>query len=285
MTASAHAGGAARGRARARRRLGQHFLVDRNVAARIVAAAELGEGPPVLEIGPGRGALTGALREVSDSLYLVEIDAHLAGALRRRYQDDPAVVVIEGDVLATDLAALLPRPGVHVVGNLPYNIASQILLRIVDLRDRCQLAVVMLQEEVARRVAARPGGRDYGVLTLMVQLYASVEWCFRVPPRCFAPPPQVMSAVVRLRFGPAPRVSVSDPALFRWLVRSVFQHRRKMLRTTLSTALPALGVAAKESVAVLHEAGIDGHVRPETVCLEGFSRLTAAVAARCPDRD
>lgn len=282
MTPSARAGGAARGRLRSRRYLGQHFLVDANIAERIVAAAELEGRPPVLEIGPGRGALTDRLYGATDRLYLVEIDPELAGALRRRYEDDPTVIVVEADVLAADLAALLPHRDVHVVGNLPYSVASQILLRIVDLRDRCPLAVVMLQEEVARRVAARPGGRDYGVLSLMVQLYATVEWRFRVSPRCFAPPPHVTSAVVRLRLEPAPRVAVEDPALFRWLVRSVFQHRRKMLRTTLSAALPALGVAAAESVAVLREAGIDAQARPETVCLEGFSRLTAAVAARAP---
>jgi 16S rRNA (adenine1518-N6/adenine1519-N6)-dimethyltransferase len=262
------------------RRLGQHFLVDDGVAARIVAAAELAARPPVLEIGPGKGALTAHLRNMSERLYLVEIDPMLASDLRARYDADPGVVVIEGDMLALDVAAELP-PGVpvHVVGNLPYSVASQILLRLVELRDRCPLAVVMLQREVAQRVAARPGGRDYGVLTLLVQLYATVEPCFRVSPGCFQPRPQVESAVLRLRFQSAPRVPVAEPALFRQIVRGVFQQRRKMIRNTLAARLPALGVR-EDAGAILAGARIEGDARPERLDLQDFARLTDAVAAR-----
>jgi len=270
------------GRSRHVRRLGQHFLLNRGVAARIVAAAELDARPPVLEIGAGRGALTDVLRTATDRLYLVEIDPGLVDVLLDRYRTDAGIAIIEGDVLALDLPLVLQEPSVHVVGNLPYSVASQILLRIVELREWCPLAVVMLQEEVARRVVAEPGGRDYGVLTLLVQLYADAVWCFRVSRRCFSPAPRVESAVVQLRLRAAPRVPVVDPRLFRRLVQSLFQHRRKMLRNSLEGALEGVGVSAGEAVAVLREAGIDARVRPEQVCIEEFAALTAAVAARCP---
>jgi 16S rRNA (adenine1518-N6/adenine1519-N6)-dimethyltransferase len=268
------------GRAQPRRSLGQHFLTDRRVAGRIVAAAEVGGRPPVLEIGPGTGALTGFLRAATDRLYLVEIDARLAGELRVRYGSDPGVTVVEADVLAVDLDALVAEPAVHVVGNLPYNIASQVLLRLMALRGRCPLAVVMLQDEVARRVAAAPGGSDYGVLSLLVQLYAQVERCFGVSRRCFYPPPKVDSTVVRLRLQAAPRVPVADPDAFRLLVRAVFQHRRQMLRRTLGAGLAAIGGQATSAGAVLRAAAIDPAARPERLSLADFARLTAAAVAQ-----
>jgi 16S rRNA (adenine1518-N6/adenine1519-N6)-dimethyltransferase len=265
--------------ARHRRRLGQHFLVDGRVAERMVRYAELDARPAVLEIGPGRGALTGRLRQATDRLYLVEIDRRLAQALRQRYADDDAVCLVEGDILEVDLAGLLAER-VHVVGNLPYRIASQIVLKLLDIRERCPLAVVTVQEEVARRLCAQPGGRDYGVLTLLVQLYAEVERCFAIAPRSFAPPPQVGSAAVRLRLRTEPRVSVADPGVFRHLVRSLFQHRRKMVRTTLGDALDVLGIDRSASPAILAEAGVDPCDRPERIALDRFARLTGATVAR-----
>jgi 16S rRNA (adenine1518-N6/adenine1519-N6)-dimethyltransferase len=250
------------------------------VAARIVAAAELDTRPAVLEIGPGRGALTTRLRGATDRLYLVEIDPALADGLRRQYGDDPGVVIRCGDVLDIDLPALVAEPRVHVVGNLPYSVASQILLRLIELRDRCPVAVTMLQEEMATRVAAAPGGRTYGVLGVLVQLWAEVEWCFRVSRRCFAPPPQVESAVVRLRFHRDPRVSVGDSALFTALVRSLFQHRRKMVRGTLGDALDGVGVDRRMATELLRETGIDPRARPEVLGLEELGRLSVAVHAR-----
>ncbi len=264
---------------RHRRRLGQHFLVNGRVAARIVGCAELDARPAVLEIGPGRGALTDHLRRATDRLYLVEIDRRLAQALRQRYAADDAVSIIEGDILEVDLTGLLAER-VHVVGNLPYRIASQILLKLLDARERCPLVVVTVQEEVARRLGAHPGGHDYGVLTLLVQLYAEVERCFAIAPGSFAPPPQVGSAAVRLRLRPEPRVPVADPGVFRHLVRSLFQHRRKMVRTTLADALDALGVDRGASAAILDEVGVDPRDRPERIALDQFARLTGATVAR-----
>jgi 16S rRNA (adenine1518-N6/adenine1519-N6)-dimethyltransferase len=269
---------------RHRRRLGQHFLVDDRVAARIVGCAELDARPPVLEIGPGRGALTDHLRRATDRLCLVEVDRRLAQALRQRYADDGAVSVVEGDILEVDLAGLLVER-VHVVGNLPYRIASQILLRLLEVRERCPLAVVTVQEEVARRLGARPGGHDYGVLSLLVQLYAEVERCFAIAPGSFAPPPRVGSVTVRLRLHPEPRVPVADTGVFRFLVRSLFQHRRKMVRTTMGDALEDLGLDRRASTAILEEAGVDPCARPEQITLERFAGLTGATVARMARRD
>jgi 16S rRNA (adenine1518-N6/adenine1519-N6)-dimethyltransferase len=265
-----------------RRRLGQHFLSDGNVARRIVAAAEMEGRPPIVEIGPGRGALSILLREMTDHLYLVEIDPELAEGLRVRYADDPAVVIAEADVLACDVPRLVAEPAMRVVGNLPYSVASQILLRLIEWRERCPLAVVMLQEEVARRVVAKPDARDYGVLTLLVQLYADVELCFTVSRHCFSPRPQVESAVVRLRLQTSPRVPVVDPALFRVVVRSLFQHRRKMVRNTVGAALTSVGANPDDALDVLRAAGLDPTLRPENLGLRDFAELTRAVAACRP---
>ena len=260
------------------RRLGQHFLRDGNVSRRIVALGELDGRPPVVEIGPGRGALTGLLRERTDRLHLIEIDPALAGELRARYVGDAGVTITEGDVLGIDAAHILDDAAAHVVGNLPYRVASQILLRLIDWRARCPLAVVMLQEEVARRVVAQPGTRNYGVLTLLIQLYAETEYCFTVSRRCFSPPPKVESAVVRLRLHGEPRVPVVDPALFRIVVRSVFQQRRKMVRNTIGTALSLIG-AAVDGEEILRAAGIDPSARPERLGLSEFATLTGVIAA------
>jgi 16S rRNA (adenine1518-N6/adenine1519-N6)-dimethyltransferase len=269
---------------RRRRRLGQHFLVDGRAAARIVALARLESRPAVLEIGPGRGALTDRLRRAASRLYLVEVDAALAQALSARYAGDPAVSVIHADVLDVDLEALIDEP-VHVVGNLPYRIASQILLKLVDFRRRCPLAVVTVQDEVARRVCAPPGGRDYGILTLLVGLYAEVERCFGIGPRSFAPPPRVQSAVIRLRPQATPRVPMADPEVFRQLIRSLFQQRRKMIRGTIGGALESLGIGDPgASTAILAEAGVDPRSRPEDVSLESFGVLTGAVVRRLAGR-
>ena len=265
---------------RGRPRLGQHFLVDGRIAGRIVAAGELAERPPVLEIGPGRGALTKRLCAATDRLYLIEPDAALADALHHAYAGTPGVVVVRGDVMRVDLEALVSEPRVHVVGNLPYNVASQILLRLVDFRHRCPLAVVMLQREMAERVAAPPGSRTYGVLGVLVQLWAEVEWCFGVGRGAFVPRPRVESAVVRLRFHSEPRVRVGDVGVFRMLVRTLFQQRRKMVRGTLGAALEHAGVRDAAVTELLQDAGVDPRSRPEELDLEAFGRLSIAICAR-----
>jgi len=258
---------------RPRRRWGQHFLCDPGVARRIVDTAELGPGSSVLEIGPGLGALTGDLVARAARVYLIEVDAGLAARLRDRWGDDARVRLVEGDVLALPLAELVAEPAVTVVANLPYNIATPVLFRLLELRARFPRAVVMLQREMAARLAARPRSADYGVTSVLVQAFAEVRVVFRVSRRSFLPPPEVDSAVVDIRWSVAPRVAVGDVALFRDVVRAGFGQRRKMLRNALAPLAARRGVVAD---AVLAHAGIPATARAETLDLDAFARLADA---------
>jgi 16S rRNA (adenine1518-N6/adenine1519-N6)-dimethyltransferase len=258
----------------ARKRFGQHFL-EPSWVRKVVDAIEPEAGDVFLEIGPGRGALTFALAERAAAVVAVEIDRTLAAQLRRSAPSN--VAVVESDILRIDLAAVLRahaagRP-VRIAGNLPYNIASPILFGLVRLfragtaiRD----ATVMLQLEVAERLAAWPGSRDYGVLSILTSLWADIDVILTLPPGAFRPVPKVHSAVVRLRFR-QPRVDVVDPESFEALVKAIFSQRRK----TLSNALkPFAALRSKDAAAMLREAGLDGRRRPETLDLAELARLT-----------
>ena len=260
---------------RPRKRWGQHFLCDPSVARRIVDTAELGPRSVVLEIGPGLGALTGELAARAGRLHLVEIDPALATRLAAQHAGDPRVRVIAGDVLSLPLVELVPGPAVTVVANLPYNIATPVLFRLLDLRERFPRAVVMLQREVAARLAARPGSGEYGITSVLVQAFAEVRIAFNVSRRSFLPRPDVDSAVVDIRWSVAPRTEVGDPELFREVVRAAFGQRRKMLRNALAALAERQGVAV---LAALGSAGIAPGARAETLDLEAFARLARAFA-------
>ncbi len=249
---------------RPRKALGQNFLVTESFAERIVAAADV-QGRDVLEIGPGMGALSERLAMRAARLTLLEIEARMAERLRERFAGADHVRVVTGDALSADLAALVEGPGRGVVvANLPYSVASPILLRLLDASDRYQRLVLMLQREVAERLVAAPGGKDYGLPSIWVALRGTARILFRVPPGAFVPRPKVESAVVAIELGTAPRVALSDEARFRTLVRAAFAQRRKTLRA-------ALGKLASESL--FERAGIDGRRRGETLSIEEFARL------------
>ncbi len=258
---------------RPQKRWGQHFLCDPAVAHRIVELGAVGPRSVVLEIGPGLGALTDELAARAGRLYLVEIDAALAARLAARHDDNPRVRVLAGDVLALPLGTLVTEPEVTVVANLPYNVAIPILFRLLELRARMPHAVVMLQREVARRLAAAPGSADYGVTSVLVQAYAEVRIAFGVSRRSFVPPPRVESAVVDVRWSREPRVPIGDPDRFRELVRAAFGQRRKMLRNALAELARRRGVAVE---AACGAAGIDPAARAETIDLAAFARLADA---------
>jgi 16S rRNA (adenine1518-N6/adenine1519-N6)-dimethyltransferase len=260
----------------ARKRFAQHFL-ERAWAEKLVAAIDPQPADRFIEIGPGRGALTAPLASKVERVLAVEIDRDLASALVARAL--PNVDVINADVLTQDLGMLAERLAptpVRVVGNLPYNISSPILFRLLDASagGRFRDAVIMLQKEVADRLVAAPGTRDYGVLTLSTALRSDVTRLLSLPPGAFRPAPTVHSAVVRLRFRPPPP-SVTDPAAVVELVRAVFMHRRKTLANALAPLATRRGVIAAE---VLAAADIDPKRRPETLSLEDAARLAAAVA-------
>ena len=260
---------------RARKRFGQHFL-EPAWAAKLVAAMAPHPDDTFLEIGPGRGALTRVLAPKVARLIAVEIDHDLAAALPALVP--PHVRVVDGDFLHTDLAALLdgePLP-VRVAGNLPYNVATPILAALLDAADagrRLADATVMLQKEVANRVVAAPGSSDYGPLAVAVALDADAESLLTLPPGAFRPPPQVTSAVVRLRFRP-PAVDVGDRLVFARLVRGAFQQRRKTILNALGPPASTLGRASAD---LLAKAGVDPKIRPGDLRLHEFAALSRAV--------
>ncbi len=223
---------------RARKRFGQHFLVDDGVIGAIVAAIAPRPGQALVEIGPGLGAMTQPLLERAGALTVIELDRDLAARLRQR----PQLTVVEADVLTVDFAALADTAAqpLRVVGNLPYNISSPILFHLLPFAHRVRDQHFMLQKEVVDRMAASPGGKDYGRLSVMLQWRYRIEAVLDVPPEAFDPPPRVDSAVVRME--PLPPDASVDAARLGELVQVAFSQRRKILRHTLGRWLEQQGV-------------------------------------------
>ena len=262
----------------ARKRFGQHFLESAWVR-KLTDAAAIGPDDSVLEIGPGRGAITRPLAEKARRLLAIEVDRDLAADLTAA--QIPNVAVVSKDILQVDLAPVIadwlgasPGPGnqVRIVGNLPYNISSPILFTLLDLSAKTngvRDALLMLQKEVADRLVARVGTGEYGVLTVLTALRADVTRVLALPPGAFRPPPKVHSAVVRLSFR-APKVEIADEELFVRMVRTMFTQRRK----TLSNALKPFGEErGVDPAKALTAAGIDPKRRPETLQLDELARL------------
>lgn len=246
-------------------KLGQNFLVSATAQAAIVDALGDVSARTVVEIGPGRGALTGILAARARRLVAVELDRELAARLQAESGARGNVEIRQEDVLKTDFAAL--RAGgerLMVVGNLPYYITSDILLRLFGCADDIERAVVMLQREVAERVAAQPGGREYGALSATAQVYARVEKLMTLPPGAFSPPPQVHSTVLRLTMAPRFRELGVEPEGFITFVRACFAQKRKMLAKNLRNA----GYAAEAVSQALAASGVAATARAEEVDLE-----------------
>lgn len=273
MSAGA-AGGWRRGAAGhvARKRFGQHFLVAGGVIDAIVGAVDPRPGQALVEIGPGLGALTHMLLARCGALTAIELDRDLAARLRGR----PGLTVIEADVLTVDFGALADAAGqpLRVVGNLPYNISSPILFHLLRWAGRVRDQHVMLQKEVCDRIAAAPGGRDYGRLSVMLQWRYAIEPVLDVPPAAFDPPPRVDSAVLCMR--PRPDPAPVDPALLSELVQVAFSQRRKLLRHTLGRWLQAREAADAAGAA----AGFDLQRRAEEVPVADYLALAARLPAR-----
>jgi 16S rRNA (adenine1518-N6/adenine1519-N6)-dimethyltransferase len=217
----------------ARQKLGQHFLVKDRILERIAKAACGERVTLVVEIGPGRGALTRHLLAHADRVAAIEVDRELAAHLRARWNDEPCLEVLEADALEADWS----QWGAGVLaGNLPYYIASPIISRYVRAPGLLRSAVFLIQKEVGKRITAGPGGRDYGYFSVECQFFAEVEYLFTVPPGAFQPPPKVESAVVRLT--PRPELPVSEPERFLAFVSRCFRQKRKTLRNNLAGAYP-----------------------------------------------
>lgn len=248
-----------------RRRLGQHFLRDGRIAEAIAAAVP--EDPPrVLEVGPGKGALTARLLRRFPRVHTVELDPTFAASLRERLGEPEGLEVTLGDALQLDLEALAAEGPWNVAANLPYSVATPILRRFLWAGETFPTLVVMVQREVALRMLAPPGDRERGALSVEIQLLAEGELLFTVPPRCFAPPPQVVSAVVRLKSLPqAPQAMVKKTVE---IARLAFSHRRKKLANALG--------GGEEVLAWLQRAGVSGELRPQDLRLEQWLALAAS---------
>ena len=255
------------------KRLGQHFLTDRRVLARIADALELTAADTVVEIGPGRGALTDLLAERAGRVVAVEIDKALAALLRERYAGRPQVEIVEQDVLASDLATLAGAERFVVAGNVPYYITTPILFHALR-RPRAERAIFLVQLEVAERMAAPPGSKTYGALSVNLQAVATAELLFRVPAGAFSPPPKVESAVVRITPRADPVVPSDAEEKFRGFVQAAFALRRKQMRRVVRTIA---SIGAEEAEAALAAAGVDPDARPETLAPADFARLMRAL--------
>jgi 16S rRNA (adenine1518-N6/adenine1519-N6)-dimethyltransferase len=268
-------------------KLGQHFLIDSSVVPRILDAMGDISQSTVLEIGPGRGALTSMLVRRARRVIAIETDRVLAAQLRMNFSLLPNIEIIEGDILSVDIDSLFgPKPGttrpgldltpqkVRVVGNLPYFITSEILLRLFEYRKYFETIVLMVQKEVADRLAASPGNKEYGLLSATAQLYSRVEELFAVPPGAFSPPPKVNSGVVRLTLTPhLEKLGVNEADFIRFLKLS-FGQKRKTLWNNLKARY-----ASEDLTRAMLRAKVKPTVRAEALSLEDTARLFRALVS------
>lgn len=265
---------------RAKRSLGQNFLVDPNIQRRIVAALDLGPGDEVLEIGPGTGALTRHLAEQAGRVVAIEKDDDLAAALRSEFEGTPNVTIVHGDALEADLRALVHDPDrVKVVGNIPYNITSPLLFHLLESGLHAERIVVMVQREVADRILAAPGEKAYGALSVGVRTAADARRLFHVGRAAFRPVPDVDSTVLLITPHRPPRLTPAEQADLRTLTRTAFGWRRKQLQKILRSA-EEYQVDPAELERVADETGIGLDRRPETLSPDEFITLSRALRMR-----
>ena len=266
-------------------KLGQNFLTDRDVARRIVEALGDVSNRSVIEIGPGRGILTDMLIARAKRVVGIELDRVLAAQLRMRYATKPNVEILESDFVTAEFASMVGRkPGplhdlrpsqpetVDLIGNLPYYITSDIVLRILDLHEQIERAVIMVQREVADRIAAEPGSRDYGLLSATTQLYARVEKLFTVPPAAFSPPPQVHSSVLRLTMAPRLAELQVEEEPFIGFLKLAFAQKRKTLLNNLRGRYADAAIRR-----ALKSSSLRPDVRAEAVPLEKMAAVLRAL--------
>lgn len=260
---------------RPKKSLSQNFLTNDKAARRIVESLDLKKDDTVLEIGAGKGALTGYLLEKVDKVLAVEIDKRLCSYLKQRFSNKKNLKLINKDILKINFRdSVQPGSSCKVVGNLPYQITSPVLSLLLENKEFITLCVLMFQKEVALRICAVPGNKDWSPLSIAVQLYSDVKILFHLEPSSFFPPPQVDSSVIQMVFLSEPRVRVPDEKLFFWVVRSAFGQRRKMLMNSLTANLdlPKKGIEV-----ILNKIDIDPRRRAETLSLNEFARLSSAM--------
>ena len=256
------------------KRLGQNFLIDANIVQGIVDAANVQENDRVLEIGPGIGTLTQALAETGAEVTCVELDKRLPEVLAHTLDAYDNVRVIQGDILKVNIPEIMGDKPFKVVANLPYYITTPIIMALLEKHLPITDIVVMVQKEVAERMAAQPGGKTYGALSVAVQYYTVPEIALYVPPRSFMPPPEVDSVVVNCKVRQIPAVELIDEKMFFRVVKAAFGQRRK----TLNNALKSMGVDKNIIADVLDKAGIEVTRRGETLTMEEFGAIANILA-------
>jgi 16S rRNA (adenine1518-N6/adenine1519-N6)-dimethyltransferase len=261
--------------------MGQNFLIDPAVPEHIADGAGVDASFGVLEIGPGIGVLTARLAELAGAVTAVELDKRLLPILKETLRDYDNVRVVQGDILALDVGALLheamPGKRYAVCANLPYNITTPVLTMLYETA-LFESITVMVQREVALRMCAKAGTADYGSFTVLTAFYAQPELLFDVPPESFTPRPKVTSSVVRLRMRGAPPPEIAEPALFFRVVRASFAQRRKTLVNGLESAFKAL--SKEELKKIVTDCGFDAMIRGEALDLKGFAAVTRAISER-----
>ena len=266
---------------RAKRSLGQNFLVGSHYPRRIVDSVSPRAGETIVEIGPGRGALTGLLLESGARVIAIELDSELIPGLSRMFSGLENFRLLEADALKVDYCGLIaPDTAARVVANLPYYISTPILQRLIEHRRCLSEMTLMLQREVVERITAPPGGKEYGFLSVLAQLYCEVEKLFDVPPGAFRPAPKVHSSALRLRPRAWTAAPVDDEALMIELTKTLFAQRRKTILNNLRAGRGRLGLNDEsESAALLSSCGLDPKRRAETLSVEEIARLANAITA------
>jgi len=254
--------------------LGQNFLVDGNIASKIVEALEINKGDIVVEVGAGRGILTEKILDFPCKLFAVELDRKLYSFLHSKLGDRKKLKLVRGDFLRFDLRLAAREGKLKLVGNLPYRITGPVMRKIVGDREVIEAAVFMVQKEVADRLSASSGKKAYGLLSIFVQVHAKLEKLFQVSPKCFRPQPKVSSTVVRITIRPIPLVKPEEEEFFFWLVKTAFSQRRKMLVNSISSSLD---ISKPELEEILADVGLDKGTRPEEVTIERFLKLASAL--------
>lgn len=257
------------------KKLGQNFLIKRGIVDEIVKAADLQEGEPVLEIGPGIGTLTQGLAQSGANVTAIELDTRLLEVLDTTLAQYSNVTIVHGDVLKLDVPSIMNNEPFKVVANLPYYITTPIIMSLLESRLPIERLVVMVQKEVALRMVAKPGTKDYGALSVAVQYYTKPDIVLDVPPKSFLPAPAVMSSVIRCVLRDKPPVDVVDEKLFFRVVKAGFAQRRKTFANTMKTT----GLSKDRIEELLAKANIDGQRRGETFTLQEFADVANAWAA------
>jgi 16S rRNA (adenine1518-N6/adenine1519-N6)-dimethyltransferase len=267
------------------KRWGQVFLTDKQVVSDIVTAASLTKDDLVLEIGPGRGVMTTLMAPLVRQLITVEIDPRLVQRLQADFRQQPEVIILQQDIMRYQLPTELLDGPFKVIANLPYYITSPIIFQLIDwhlANPQFRKAIIMVQKEVAQRLAADPGGKEYGVLSILVQFYAEVHIVRWAPASCFTPVPKVDSAVIEIEFLPQPREKVSSVTTFKKVVKAAFAQRRK---TLLNSLKHNYGINVDLLDLSLKEAGIESGRRAETLSIAEFARLTEAIYEKQKDNE